>query len=214
MAKYINQLVKTYRLKRDEIKSRLEEFKEVLNQSDERIFAELAFCICTPQSKATAAWNSIAALVKNDYLFSGSENVIRPFLNTVRFCDNKSKYIVEARNFFTKSNKLKIKEKIKSFDDQFKLREWSAENIKGLGMKESSHFIRNIGLGNDMAILDVHILKNLKEYGVIEEIPEVLTKKAYLEIESKMRNFSKLVKIPMDELDLLFWSEETGMIFK
>jgi N-glycosylase/DNA lyase len=214
MAKEINELIKSYRLKRNEIKGRLEEFKEVLNQSDERVFAELAFCICTPQSKATAAWNSITALVKNDYLFSGSENVIRPFLNTVRFCDNKSKYIVEARNFFTKSNKLKIKEKIKSFDDQFKLREWSAENIKGLGMKESSHFLRNIGLGNDMAILDVHILKNLKEYGVIEEIPEVLTKKLYLEIESKMRNFSKLVKIPMDELDLLFWSEETGMIFK
>jgi N-glycosylase/DNA lyase len=214
MAKDINQLVKTYRLKRDDIKRRLEEFKEVLNQSDERIFAELAFCICTPQSKATAAWNSITALVKNDYLFSGSENVIRPFLNTVRFCDNKSKYIVEARNFFLKNNKFQIKEKIKSFDDQSKLREWVVENVKGLGMKESSHFLRNIGLGNDIAILDVHILKNLKEYGVIEEIPEVLTKKVYLEIENKMRDFSKLVKIPMDELDLLFWSEETGMIFK
>lgn len=214
MAKGINQLIKNYRLKRDEIKRRLEEFKEVLSQSDERVFTELAFCICTPQSKATAAWNSITTLVKNDYLFSGSENVIRPFLNTVRFCENKSKYIVEARNFFTKSSKLQIKEKIKSFDDPFKLRDWLEESIKGFGMKESSHFIRNIGLGSDIAILDVHILKNLKEYGVIDEVPEALTKKNYLEIESKMREFSKLVKIPMDELDLLFWSEETGMIFK
>jgi N-glycosylase/DNA lyase len=214
MAKGINQLIKNYRLKRDDIKRRLDDFKEVLKQSDERVFAELAFCICTPQSKATAAWNSITTLVKNDYLFSGSENVIRPFLNAVRFCENKSKYIVEARNFFTKNNKLQIKEKIKSFDDQFKLREWLEENIKGFGMKESSHFIRNIGLGNEMAILDVHILKNLKEYGVIEEVLEALTKKNYLDIEGKMREFSKLVKIPMDELDLLLWSEETGMIFK
>jgi len=214
MAKEINQLIKTYMLKRDQIKRRLEEFKEVLDQSDDRIFAELAFCICTPQSKATAAWNSITTLVKNDYLFSGSENVIKPFLNTVRFCENKSKYIVEARNFFTKNSKLQIKEKIKSFDDPLKLREWLEENVKGFGMKESSHFMRNVGLGSDIAILDVHILKNLKEYGVIEEVPEVLTKKNYLEIESKMRKFSKLVKIPMDELDLLFWSEETGMIFK
>jgi len=214
MAKSINQLIKSYKTKKDEIKKRLDEFKEVLNQSNERIFAELAFCICTPQSKATAAWNSVIALVKNDYLFSGSEKVIRPFLNTVRFCDNKAKYIVEARNFFTKDDKLQMKEKIKSFDDSFKLRDWLVENIKGLGMKESSHFIRNIGLGSDMAILDVHILKNLKEYGVIEEIPEVLTKKVYLEIENKMRDFAKLVKIPMSELDLLLWSEETGIIFK
>lgn len=214
MAKGINQLIKSYKIKKDEIKKRLDEFKEVLNQSDERIFAELAFCICTPQSKATAAWNSITTLVKNDYLFSGSDKVIKPFLNTVRFCDNKAKYIVEARNSFTKGNRLQIKEKIKSFDDSFKLREWLVENVKGFGMKESSHFIRNIGLGSDLAILDVHILKNLKEYGVIEEIPENLTKKVYLEIESKMRYFSKLVKIPMNELDLLFWSEEAGMIFK
>lgn len=214
MAKEINELIKSYRLKREEIKKSLGEFKEVMNQPDERIFAELAFCICTPQSKATAAWNSITALIKNDYLFSGSENVIRPFLNTVRFCDNKSKYIVEARNFFMKNNKLQIKEKINSFDNSFKLREWLVKNIKGLGMKESSHFIRNIGMGDDVAILDVHILKNLKEYEVIEEVPEALTKKLYLEIESKMRDFSNLVKIPMDELDLLLWSEETGIIFK
>ena len=214
MAKEINQLIKAYMLKRDQIKRRLGEFKEVFDQSEERIFAELAFCICTPQSKATAAWNSITALVKNDYLFSGSENVIRPFLNTVRFCENKSKYIVEARNFFTKNSKLQIKERIKSFDNPFKLRDWLEENVRGFGMKESNHFMRNIGLGSDIAILDVHILKNLKEYGVIEEVPEVLTKKVYLEIESKMREFSKLVKIPMDELDILLWSEETGMIFK
>jgi thermostable 8-oxoguanine DNA glycosylase len=54
----------------------------------------------------------------------------------------------------------------------------------------------------------------LKEYGVIEEIPEVLTKKNYLEIEKKMKEFAKLIRIPLDELDLLFWSEETGFIFK
>jgi len=212
--KDISKLLESYKKKKDEIKKRLEEFKEVLNQPDERIFAELAFCICTPQSKATAAWVAITTLMKNDYLFSGSEKLIRPFLNVVRFANNKTKYIVEARNFFTKNDKLRIKEKIKSFNDILKLREWLVENVKGLGYKESSHFLRNIGLGNCLAILDVHILKNLKEYEVIEEIPKNLTKNNYLEIENKMKNFSKLIGISLDELDLLFWSEETGIIFK
>jgi N-glycosylase/DNA lyase len=214
MAKEINELLKSYKSKRLEIKKRLEEFNQIKNDSDERIFTELAFCICTPQSKATSAWIAIEALVKNNYLFTRSERMIRPFLNAVRFADNKTKYIVEARELFTKNGKLNIKEKIQSFPDSLKLREWLVENVKGLGMKESSHFLRNIGLGNNLAILDIHVLNNLKEYGVIEGILKNLTKKNYLEIENKIKEFSKLVGVPMDELDLLFWSEETGIIFK
>jgi N-glycosylase/DNA lyase len=214
MPKDVNEIIKSYRIKKDKIKKRLEEFRQVLNESDERIFAELAFCICTPQSKATSAWVAITSLMKNGYLFSGSENMIKPFLNAVRFTDNKAKYIVEARNFFTENGQLKIKDKIKSFKSIFDLREWIVTNVKGLGMKESSHFLRNIGLGSDIAILDVHILKNLEEYGVIEKVPETLSKKLYLEIEKMMREFSKFIRISFDELDLLFWSEETGIIFK
>lgn len=212
--KDISKLLESYKKKKKDIKKRLQEFKEVLDQTDEKIFAELAFCICTPQTKATSAWDAITALVKNGYLYTRSERMIRPFLNVVRFADNKAKYIIEARNFFTTNDKLEIKEKIKVFKNIFELREWLAENVKGIGMKEASHFLRNIGLGDNLAILDVHILENLKEYGVIEKMPETLTKKAYLEIENEMRSFAKLVKIPLDELDLLFWSEETGMIFK
>ena len=88
------------------------------------------------------------------------------------------------------------------------------KNIKGFGMKEASHFLRNIGLGDNLAILDVHILDNLKTLGVIDEIPKNMSDKNYLKIESKLRDFSRLVGIPMDELDLVFWSEETGIIFK
>lgn len=84
----------------------------------------------------------------------------------------------------------------------------------GFGMKEASHFMRNIGLFEDIAILDRHILKNLIEYDVISEIPKTLTVKIYLEIEQKMKEFAEKIKIPFTELDLLFWSEETGHVFK
>jgi N-glycosylase/DNA lyase len=95
------------------------------------------------------------------------------------------------------------------------LREWLVKNVKGIGMKEAGHFIRNMGLSNNqLAILDVHILKNLKEFGIIEKIPKSLTKKEYLKIEDRMREFSKKIGIPLDELDLLLWSKETGFIFK
>ncbi len=95
------------------------------------------------------------------------------------------------------------------------MREWFVENIKGFGYKEASHFLRNIGLGKDIAILDRHILKNLKKYGVIDKIPSSLgSRRVYLEIEEKMKGFSKKTGIPLEDMDLLFWSLQTGFVFK
>jgi N-glycosylase/DNA lyase len=74
--------------------------------------------------------------------------------------------------------------------------------------------MRNIGLGEEFAILDRHILRNLAELKVIPEIPLTITKKRYLEMEEKLRAFAKNINIPLGELDLLFWSKETGWIFK
>lgn len=211
----MKELLEEYAKKRDEIGEKLFEFKQMMEENDERVFAELAFCICTPQSKATTAWNAIGSLMKNGLLYRGSDEEIEPFLNAVRFRKNKASYIIETRKKFTVDNRLQIKEFIQSFVDPLELREWLVENVKGLGMKESSHFIRNIGLSeNQLAILDVHILKNLKEYGVVEKIPKALSKKEYLKIEEKMKEFSKQINISMDELDILFWSKETGLVFK
>ena len=88
------------------------------------------------------------------------------------------------------------------------------KNIKGLGYKEASHFLRNIGRGEDLAILDRHILKNLALLGVIDEVPSSPTKRLYLEIEEKMAAFSRQTNIPMGHLDLLLWYKEAGEVFK
>jgi len=207
-------LLNSYDLKKGEIKKRLEDFRKVWQQTDRRIFAELCYCVCTPQSKAEVCDRVISKLERNNLLFVGNEKQIRPFLNLVRFPRNKTKYIVEARNFFTENGELKIKEKIESFDSIHELREWLVENVKGFGYKEASHFLRNIGFGENLAILDRHVLKNLKKYGAVEEIPKTLTRKKYFEIEQNMKEFSKKINIPLAEMDLLFWSEETGKILK
>jgi N-glycosylase/DNA lyase len=62
--------------------------------------------------------------------------------------------------------------------------------------------------------LDRHILKHLKALKVIGRIPKSLTPKRYFAIESRWLKYSKDVGIPMDELDLLFWSIATGEIRK
>jgi N-glycosylase/DNA lyase len=209
------ELKKSYQKKKREIKERLEDFKRIWKKSDEEIFTELCFCLLTPQSKARVADRAIKNMVKEDVLFSGKKDCILKELRIqgVRFPENKAKFIVEAREFFTRNGKIDIKSKLKQGSTDSK-RGWLVKNVKGLGYKEASHFLRNIGLGFDLAILDRHIMKNILKYGVIDEIPKCITKKCYLSLENEMRKFSKKVNIPMADLDLLFWSEETGEIFK
>src|SRR5438093_10443584 len=135
-------------------------------------------------------------------------------MKRVRFSDSQAKYIVEARDMFSNDGKLQLKSRISSFYNPFELREWLVENVKGIGYKEASHFLRNIGLGEGFAILDRHILRNLDRLGVIPEIPPTTTKKRYLEIQEKLRRLATEESIPLADLDLLFWSKETGWIFK
>ncbi len=97
-------------------------------------------------------------------------------------------------------------------NDEIELREWLVKNIKGIGYKEGSHFLRNIGYKN-LAIVDFHILDLLVQYELIEK-PKVLTKKIYLDIENLLKRIAKELNLNLAELDLFLWYLETGKILK
>jgi N-glycosylase/DNA lyase len=206
-------LVSEYSEKKKLIKKRLKEFKAVWKKPDRKIFSELCFCICTPQSRAIYCDKAITGLEKSGVLYRGNARQIKAGLKAVRFPNNKSKYIVEARRIFTENGSLRIKKKL-DVKDAHKSRVWLVRNVKGLGLKEASHFLRNIGLGEELAILDVHILKNMVKCGIIKEIPKCVSAKCYHSLEEKLKKFSEKINIPLAELDLLFWSSETGEVFK
>jgi len=192
----------------------LKDFERNLNRTNSALFSELCFCLLTPQSKAVHCDKAIRHLVMSGLLFKGDEDEIsKKIRGLVRFHNKKSRFIVEARKTLTSNKKLDIKKILKKGDVK-NVREWLVANIKGLGYKEGSHFLRNVGLGADLAILDTHILSNLKDLGIIKEVPPSGSIKKYLETEDRMRKFAEKIKIPLEELDLLFWSNETGFIFK
>lgn len=194
----------------------MKEFKEIWEKgSNEDIHAELSFCILTPQSKAVNAWKAITTLRENGLLFKGSPEEIVEHLNIVRFKNNKAKYLVELREQMTdKNGNIITRDFFDSIKSVKEKREWIVKNIKGMAYKEAGHFLRNVGFGKEIAILDRHILKNLVKLEVIEDIPKSLTPKLYLEIEEKMKAYCKFINIPMDSLDLLLWYKEAGEIFK
>lgn len=211
----IRQLQKLYKTKKKEIISRLEEFGKCLNdKNDEGVFGELAFCLLTPQSKAQCCWDAIRTITSQNLLVEGTEDDIKGKLHRVRFHNKKARYLVGARTLFLNKGSLSIRTRLKKLPDVHACREWLVRNIKGLGYKEASHFLRNIGLGDRVAILDRHILRNLVHLDVIQDIPASMSRSGYMQIEQKMAEFAREIHIPLAHLDLLLWYKETGEIFK
>lgn len=198
-----------------DIEERLRSFKEIWVSGDEnRIWEELVFCLLTPQSKAEACWMAVESLKAKGLILEGSEEEIRWELEGVRFRNKKAKYIVEARSIFFNSGKALIKGTLEALGCPFKMREWLVDRVRGMGYKEASHFLRNIGLGEDMAILDRHILRCIIDLGLLDKVPSSLSKGGYLSIESLLRKFSQEIEVPMSHLDFIFWYIRTGRIFK
>jgi N-glycosylase/DNA lyase len=129
----------------------------------------------------------------------------------VRFHRTKGRRLLEARAKFPQ-----IAEALNDArrdGDGGAIRGWLVGNVSGLGWKEASHFLRNTGW-RGLTILDRHILRNLRRHGVLREIPRTLTGARYLAIEERFQRFGDEIGIDIDELDLLFWSRETGEILK
>jgi len=211
----VKEIRRIYFRKRDDINLRLNDFKRIWKEgSDEEIFIELVFCILTPQSKAKLCWLAVKNMSDKNLLLKGNKSRIAEELNIVRFKNKKAEYIVEARKLFSSKGRIFIKSKLKQFNDAYTAREWLVGNVKGISYKEASHFLRNIGLGENLAILDRHILKNLKSLGIMQKVPDSLSRSRYYNIERRMKEFSEKINIPMSHIDLAMWHKETGEVFK
>lgn len=202
----ISELKQQYLKHKKEIEKKLVQFSA---QKPENWKHELFFCLLTPQSKAESCWLAIQELKQCKITQNNKQKVQNCLKTKTRFYKNKTHYLLELEKKWPK-----IKEAIKTEKDPCKLRDYLIKSIKGLGVKEASHFLRNIGKSNNqLAILDRHILRKLIQLKIIKRIP-TLNKNNYLLIENKMKKLSKLTSIPLDALDLLFWKLESGRIFK
>lgn len=199
----MHPLQKVYTTKKQAIEERLTSFSRL---SSEDIFYEFCFCLLTPQSKGKFCWEKVQKL-KHLNFRERSFNP-HPHIKDMRFHHHKNKYLLAGKQVYPE-----VLQQLATTQDPYTLRAWLAQNVDGYGYKEASHFLRNIGYRN-LAILDRHILKNLVHHSVLPELPKTLTPKKYLDIEQCFQQFAKNIQIPMDALDLLFWSNETGEIFK
>jgi N-glycosylase/DNA lyase len=213
----VERVVATHRARRKEIKKKLSEFDEVWrNGTDARLWEELAFCIFTAGASARMGLNSVEA-VRSLLLDGESEAMTRALkkAGAHRFPVARPRYIVTTRAYFRANFDMKLRHHLRSFSDPFERRDWLAQEkqVKGLGYKEASHFLRNIGVKGH-AILDKHVMNCLAEVGVVDTPTPPTNRKRYLELEQQFLQFSREIKVNCDELDLVLWSMKTGEILK
>ena len=201
------ELIEKYEELKVDIQNRLLDFQSVPRS---HYFYEFCFCICTPQSKAANAYKVQLELMERDFFNNPFDPtpLLRMPDRYIRFHNQKAGRLLKAREVFPD-----IQNVLDSDMTNVEKRDWLAENFNGFGMKESSHFLRNIGYKN-LAILDRHILRHLIACGVFDELPKITPNKRYKEAEQKFLDFADEVSIPMDKLDLLFWAYSAGEILK
>ncbi|MCD6109071.1 MAG: N-glycosylase/DNA lyase [Thermoplasmata archaeon] len=192
---------------KDKIDSRIKEFNITGRKDNFTLFKELCFCILTANFNAEKSIR-IQREIDNGFLLLSEEKLVDKLQkNGHRYPKSRAKYIVEARRY-----KNVLKKIIESSRDEYDLREWLVRNIKGIGYKEASHFLRNIGFKN-IAIVDFHIIDLLSRYNLIEK-PKYLSKNIYFQIEKLLRKIAKKTGVSLAELDLYMWYMETGKILK
>jgi N-glycosylase/DNA lyase len=205
----------THSKRKKEIRARLKEFQDVWKSgSDARLWEEMVFCFFTGGCSARMGLNAVEAV--RHLLLDGSQSELANALTGVhRYPNARARYIVASRDFLRQHCDLMLRERLASFDCHLGRRDWlvKEKSIKGLGYKEASHYLRNIGL-KGYAILDKHILKCLAELKIIDDPKPPNTRSKYLTIEEKLRSFAQTAQIDFDELDLVLWSMKTGIILK
>ncbi|HIH22806.1 TPA: N-glycosylase/DNA lyase [Candidatus Micrarchaeota archaeon] len=205
-------IIEIERLKKTEIgelvRKKMHEFRKK-RKNEAAVFSELCFCLLTANSSAEMG------IKVQDAIETGFETMeegeLRDRLRGLgyRFYNVRAKYIIGARK-----HKENVWAMITEAENEFDLREWLVDNIRGLGYKEASHFLRNIGFEN-LAILDRHILRTLHENGLIEgDVPKSLDRKRYLKYEKEMEKICTLANLPQGELDFYLWYLKTGKVLK
>jgi N-glycosylase/DNA lyase len=201
--------------RRRDIRARLAEFEEVRRTAtDERLWEELVFCIFTAGASARMGLGSVEA-VRHLLACGTHEELAAALQSRHRYPNSRSGYIVVTRAYLEGDCRMRLRERLENFEDSTERRDWLARTreIKGLGYKESSHFLRNVGY-RGYAILDKHILRCLAEVGVLDSPQPPSTRARYLSTEDRLRRFADDLGVDFDELDLVLWSMKTGEILK
>jgi len=93
---------------------------------------------------------------------------------------------------------------IKSFDSEEEAREKIRETFPGIGLKQASMFLRNIGASKNLAVIDTHVIFYLRTCHGWNE--QQLTPSLYLKAENILREDASRYELDLNVFDVIVWS--------
>ncbi|ONN64993.1 hypothetical protein [Herbaspirillum sp. VT-16-41] len=190
--------------------------------SEERLWWELSVCVLSSQVSfqvAIAAADAIsesALLHDKDVPLIGLadklENVlshvvrVRGKHKTYRFPNARAKQLAETRRVVIAATDGSLGDLLARFADAHSAREWLVEHACGLGPKQASMFLRNVGVSYDLAILDRHVLNYMAEIGIAKNTRGVISMlNRYLVFEAALSDHAKTLGHSVGILDWAIW---------
>lgn len=120
-----------------------------------------------------------------------------------RFPKARSQQLAKARDAIAERSLL---ERLSKFSDPKRVRKQLVKDISGLGPKQASMFLRNIGRCYDLAILDTHVLRfmDVKNLLFLKKT-KINTVKAYERTERIVVNYANELGYPAGYMDWAIW---------
>ncbi|WP_448521634.1 N-glycosylase/DNA lyase [Pseudothermotoga sp.] len=181
------------------VEERFRQFKELGERgTDEELYSELCFCILTANWSAKGGMKA-QQLIGVEGFVNASEEDLTEILTQLhhRYPRARASYIVKNRWLVHRLKPLLSLPPTEA-------REWLVKNALGIGYKEASHFLRNVGV-EDLAILDRHVLSLMRDYGLIDSVPKSLTKQRYLSLEALLKEEARSFGETPGKFDLYLW---------
>ena len=148
------------------------------------LWRELAYCLLGSQVRYELAWEAALAIERHGVLpwsssrgEDGRRKIYQVLTDGIelngrkcvyRFPNAKSRQLAETGEAIM-SQAASLQDFLSGFSDADLLRAWMVRCAPGLGPKQASMFLRNIGLTFDQAVLDRHVVRYMEAIELVEE---------------------------------------------
>lgn len=184
------------------------------------LWTELACCILSsqvPYATAQAAAVRVEAsglledpAVSPDILEASLATLLRsPFdlgggLRRYRFPDSRARQLAAATTAI-RGEADKLSELLAGFEGVEGARDWFVARAPGLGPKQASMFLRNVGASYDLAVLDRHVINYMIVVGLTGDPAPTRRMADYRRDEAILRNHAAEFGLPVGLLDWAVW---------
>jgi N-glycosylase/DNA lyase len=226
MGRHSNQTLIQVLREYDTVADLLDSRPKWYKMTEEELWQALCLCILSSNVPYESAQSALSHLTNKGYLrirwivkTPSSQNLIakelsKPFYLPIKLDGSCRKYRfpnVRARNLVQAarvmfSEKLCLSDLLAGHSSESTVREILVDKIPGIGLKEASHFLRDIGYSDNLAIIDSHVASFLAEIKAIslEEV-KTINRSTYFELENILQELCKEHNVSLSVFDMAVW---------